>query len=197
MKFLKEISSIPANDDEDLLESVNNLTTYKFDLINLSMKISISVIYAFGLGYSLFYCNGKIISTFIRFLILFLLTYYLIKVLHEFIHALTLPKIFSNNVNLLFNFKILSVNVYSNSSVSKYRVILFLLIPIIILTFIPTILSYLLGFNIYLYVLASINAILSSKDILNLILVIKNIDNDCNILIKPNKLYYNKNTGKE
>lgn len=196
MKFLKEISSIPAN-DEDLLESVNNLTTYKFNFINLLIKISISIIYAFGLGYSLFYCNGKIISTFIRFLMLFLLTYYLIKVLHEFIHALTLPKIFSNNVNLLFNFKTLSVNVYSNSSVSKYRIIFFLLIPIIILTFIPTILSYLLGFNIYLYVLASVNAILSSKDILNLILVIKNINNDYNILIKPNKLYYNKNTGKE
>ncbi|AYE32976.1 metalloprotease family protein [Clostridium septicum] len=196
MKFLKEISSIPTN-DEDLLESVNNLTTYKFNFINLLIKISISIIYAFGLGYSLFYCNGKIISTFIRFLMLFLLTYYLIKVLHEFIHALTLPKIFSNNVNLLFNFKTLSVNVYSNSSVSKYRIIFFLLIPIIILTFIPTILSYLLGFNIYLYVLASVNAILSSKDILNLILVIKNINNDYNILIKPNKLYYNKNTGKE
>ncbi|ATD55078.1 metalloprotease family protein [Clostridium chauvoei] len=193
MKILKNNNQSFDNDIDSIsIKSITKLHDNKFKSIKLLTGTFIASIYAFGFGYSLSYCTGKVIYTGISFLILFALTYYIIMMLHEFIHSLILPNCLSESVIIRYNLKRLSIYAYSNIEISKGRMLLTLAMPLLLLTIIPTIISYILGFSIYLYVLASVNAIISAEDFMNFFLIVKNTPNNSKIYMKDEKLYYNE-----
>lgn len=192
MKILKDNNQNFMEDMDDIpIKPITKLYDNKFKRIKLLTGTFIASIYAFGFGYSLSYYTGKVIHTGINFLIFFALTYYIIMILHEFIHSLILPNCLSENIIVIYNLKKLSIYAYSNKEVSKGRLLLTLVVPLILLTIIPTVISYILGFNIYLYVLASANAIICTEDFMNFFLLIKNTPSNSKIYMRDGKLYYN------
>ena len=160
-------------------ESISDKNTiiYKndFSTIILILKVIVAMIYAFGLGYSLFFFGNDYIKAGIKFLILLILSYIFIDFPYSLLKALFLPKVFNKDIiNLQLNPYTMGIDISSNIKIDKVRVILSLIIPFILLAVIPTIASYILEFNMYLYVLASSSAIISIKDLVYLILIIKN-----------------------
>lgn len=159
----------------------------------LIFKVIIAVIYAFGLGYSLFFFGDDFIKVGIKFVLFLIPLYYVIDLPYSIIKSLLLPKAFSNEeVMIAINPLTLDSTIITKNVVSKSRYILSILIPSILLTFIPTILSYFLEFNFYLYLIASSTAIISIKDIIYLLNILKHNYKGSNIKLNLNNIIIEK-----
>lgn len=147
----------------------------KFSTIILISKIVVAMVYAFGLGYSLFFLGEDYIKVGIKFLGLLIIFYIFIDFPYSFLKVLFLPKVFHKDIiHLQLNPYTMAIDISSKLKISIFRVIISLITPFILLAVIPTIVSYILEFNMYLYVLASSSAIIATKDLIYLILIIKN-----------------------
>lgn len=143
-----------------------------FFSIVLLMKVIVASIYAFGLGYSLFYFGDDFIKVGIKFLVLLVVLYFISEIPYAFLKAIFFPNPFKKDVVKL-EFNPLNMNIYvsSNKPVKKVRLIVSLILPFILLGFIPTIVNYILEFNIYIYAIASSCAIISVPDLIFSILI--------------------------
>lgn len=161
--------------NETPLEESNIINKRNYSSIILISKVIVAIIYAFGLGYSLFFFGDKFIKAGLNFLALLIISYIIIEYPYALLKALFLPKVFEkDNINLQINPYTMTINICSKIKVSKSRLILSLIAPFIILVIAPTIASYVLEFNMYFYVIASSSAIVATKDLVYLVAIIKN-----------------------
>lgn len=188
--------SILNNDTE--LEENSISESYKVNKKNLSaliltIKVLVALLYAFGLGYSLFFFGEDFIHVGLKFLYLLILAYIFIDFPLSFFKALLLPKTFDKDkIILSLNPYNLSIDICSKIKISKISVILSFIIPFIFLAIIPTILSYKLEFNIYLYVLGTVSAIIGTKDLIYSILILKNYSLGSTIQLTTDEfIFYN------
>lgn len=185
------------NKDTDLEENSTS-ESYKVNKKDLSaliltIKVLVALLYAFGLGYSLFFFGEDYIKVGLKFLYLMILAYIFIDFPLSFLKALLLPKTFDKDKIILnLNPYNLSIDICSNIKISKTSVILSFIIPFIFLAIIPTILSYKLEFNIYLYVLGTVSAIIGTKDLIYSLLILKNYSLGSTIKLTPDEfIFYN------
>ena len=139
------------------------------------IKVIVALLYAFGLGYSLFFFGDNFIKVGLFFLPLLIISYILMEFPYALLQSLLLPKAFSHdNINLYFNPFTLAISITSKARITKIRVILSLITPFLILSLIPTLASFLLEFNVYYYAIGSAAAIIGTKYIIYALLIIKN-----------------------
>lgn len=159
----------------------------------LIFKVIIAVLYAFGLGYSLFFFGDNFIKVGVKFVLILIPLYYIIDLPYSIIKSLLLPKVFSNDeIIIALNPLTLESTIITKSVVSKSRYILSILIPFILFSVVPTILSYYLEFNFYLYLIASAAAIISMKDIIYLLNILKYNFKGSNIKLNLNNIIIEK-----
>jgi hypothetical protein len=176
---------------ESVVDENNIIDKGKFYTIILISKVIVALVYAFGLGYSLFFLGDDYIKVGIKFLGLLIILYMFIDFPYSFLKALFLPKVFNKDIiNLQLNPYTMAIDISSNIKISKIRVILSIIIPFILLAVIPTIASYILEFNMYLYLLASSSAIIATKDLIYLILIIKNNTKGSKIKLSKNEFIF-------
>ncbi|MBD7915340.1 DUF3267 domain-containing protein [Clostridium sp. Sa3CUN1] len=185
------------NNNTELGEN-STLESYKVNKKNLAgliltIKVIVALLYAFGLGYSLFFFGEDYIKVGLRFLCLLILAYIFIDFPLSFLKALLLPKTFDKDkIILSLNPYNLSIDICSNIKISKMSVILSFILPFIFLSIIPTVLSYKLEFNIYLYVLGTVSAIIGTKDLIYSLLILKNYSLGSTIKLTPDEfIFYN------
>ncbi|MGG7059749.1 metalloprotease family protein [Clostridium nigeriense] len=177
--------------NESMLDENNLIDKGKFSTIILISKVIVAMVYAFGLGYSLFFLGDNYIKVGVKFLGLLIISYIFIDFPYSFFKALFLPKVFNKDtITLQLNPYTLAIDISSKINISIARVIISIVIPFILLVVIPTIVSYILEFNMYLYLLASSSAIIATKDIIYLILIIKNYSKGSKIKLSTNEIIF-------
>ncbi len=163
--------------DENLIENTleNDVIIDKsnYSSIILFLKVVVATLYAFGLGYSLFFLGDDFVHVGLLFLALLVISYILIEYPYAFLKALFLPKVFDkDNINLKLNPFTSAIDIVSKIPISKGRIAISILLPFILLVVVPTIVSYKLEFNMYLYLIASSSAIIATKDIIYLLVIL-------------------------
>ncbi|MFR4231117.1 DUF3267 domain-containing protein, partial [Clostridium sp.] len=161
-------------------------------------RILFILIYGFGLGYIIGLASVTIHDVKViifNFILFYICNFYLIQIPHEFIHMLFYPNPFKNNKMIFFNKKRI-VTTELSEFIKPLLLVLSLITPFILFSILPLIAIYFIGFNIYLYTLSFANAILSSDDLLNIILqlfVKKNQYGKKRLYIIPNDYNYLNN----
>lgn len=177
--------------NESMLDDNNLIDKGKFSTIILISKVIVAMVYAFGLGYSLFFLGDNYIKVGVKFIGLLIISYIFIDFPYSFFKALFLPKVFNKDIiTLQLNPYTLAIDISSKINISIARVIISIVIPFILLVVIPTIVSYILEFNMYLYLLASSSAVIATKDIIYLILIIKNYSKGSKIKLSINEIIF-------
>ncbi|MGG7143237.1 metalloprotease family protein [Clostridium nigeriense] len=177
--------------NESMVDENTLIDKGKFSTIVLISKVIVAMVYAFGLGYSLFFLGENYIKVGIKFLSLLIISYIFIDFPYSFLKALFLPKVFNKDtINLQVNPYTLAIDISSRINISIVRIIMSIIIPFILLAIIPTIASYILEFNMYLYLLASSSAIIATKDIIYLILIIKKYSKGSKIKLSTNQIIF-------
>lgn len=190
-----KISIAKNNEDltEDYLDNHNIIYISKYLTLIFFFKVIVAIAYAFGLGYSLFFVGDEYIKVGKIFLALLIISYIVIEYPYALIKALFLPMVFKkDNINLVINPFTMNINIKSKIKISKIRIIISSLVPCILLAVIPTIASYILEFNLYLYAIASAAAIISVRDIIYLLVIIKNYFMGDFIQLELNKFIFYK-----
>ncbi|MBE6054501.1 MAG: DUF3267 domain-containing protein [Clostridium sartagoforme] len=165
-----------------------------YSAIILFTKVIVAIIYAFGLGYSLFFLGDDFIKEGLVFLALLIISYIIIEIPYALIKSLFLPKVFEkDNIRLLINPFTMAIDICSNIKISRIRYIFSILIPFIIFAIVPTIASYILEFHMYLYVIASASAIIATKDIMYLIILLINHSKGNSFKIELNEFIFKDN----
>ncbi len=176
---------------EDSSNNYNIIDKENYSSIIFFLKVLVAISYAFGLGYSLFFLGDDYIHVGKTFFALLIISYIFIEYPYAFIKALFLPKVLKkDNINLEINPFTMAIDISSKVKISKVRIIFSLIVPCILFAVIPTIASYMLEFNIYLYAIASSAAIISVKDIIYLIILIKNNSLGNKIKLESNEFIF-------
>ncbi len=166
-----------VKNDENLIENTSEndviIDKSNYSSIILFLKVIVATLYAFGLGYSLFFLGDDFIHVGLLFLALLVISYILIEYPYAFLKALFLPKVFhKDNITLKINPFTSAIEIVSKIAISKGRITISILLPFILLVVVPTIVSYKLEFNMYLYLIASSSAIIATKDIIYLLVIL-------------------------
>ena len=183
------------NKNEDSIDEHNKGHIVKEDFFSLILfiKVIIAAVYAFGLGYSLFYTGDDFIKVGLKFLIILIVLYFLMEFPYAVIKASLLPNAFKKDIiKLNLNPYNMSISLSSKKPISKDRVLIASIIPFIILALAPTIISYILEFNLYLYAIASASAIISMSDLIFSIILIKDESVGEKLVLTPYE-YVNSN----
>ena len=144
----------------------------------LFIKVIVALIYAFYLGYNLFFSGDNYIKYGVKFLMLLILIYLFIDLPYNIFKALFLPGAFEkNNIILEINPFNLAIDITTKKEISKISLIFSILISILIFSLIPNILLIIYGFNIYTYAVASATTIYIVRDLYYFILLLNNINN--------------------
>lgn len=176
---------------EDSLDNHNIIDKENYSSVIFFLKVLVATLYAFGLGYSLFFLGDDFIHVGKLFLALLIISYIFIEYPYAFIKALFLPKVLKkDNINLEINPFTMAIDIRSKIKISKVRIIFSLIIPCILFAVIPTIASYMLEFNIYLYAIAAAAAIISTKDIIYLLIILKNYSLGNSIQLESNEFIF-------
>lgn len=169
-----------------------NRTTY----LNLRLVIRtiLSLPLAFYLGYSLYYsCNSisDIKSFILSFIITYILSFYLLQIPHELIHYIIYSNFLSdpNAKNKLLNRKRFITSTY-NGEINYVRSLIGLFAPILIISSILSTILILKGFNIIIYGIMWANLIISSEDILNILIYLISNNEIKGIYELPNNYDY-------
>ena len=170
----KDYETDEKNDNNSLLKD-------NYQGLILFIKVIIATIYSFGLGYNLYYYSEKIIPNFflsLKYLIIFYLGLEFIYILFS---SFLLPKALNNNV--IVNLRLFKSTNQAENNVSKTRLIVSLLIPFIILSLIPTLISFAYSFNPILYSFLYASTIKAASYIIySLIILLKDFNEE--ILVK-------------
>ena len=185
-------------DSENILCPIEDYNRDKYLNRRIFIRIIFVLLYGYGFGYMLGIESTTIKDvklTIINFIIFYILSFYLIQIPHEFIHTLFYKKPFKNSSNsLLFFNKKRIVTVELNEEIHPILLCLNLIMPFILFSIIPLIVICCLGeFDLYLYSLSFANAILSSDDLLNIVLqfFVKSNEEGCKkLFVIPNNYDY-------
>lgn len=170
-------------DSENIISPIKDYNRDKYLNRRVFIRILFTLIYGYGFGYILAIeatTIQEIKITIINFIVFYILSFYLIQIPHEFIHTLFYKKPFKNSGNTLvfFNKKRI-VTSELNEEIHSTLLCLSLIMPFILFSIMPLIIIQYLGYvDLYLYSLSFANAILSSDDLLNIIL---------QLFVKPNE----------
>lgn len=170
-------------DSENIISPIKDYNRDKYLNRRVFIRILFTLIYGYGFGYMLAIEATNIQEikiTIINFIVFYILSFYLIQIPHEFIHTLFYKKPFKNRGNTLvfFNKKRI-VTSELNEEIHSTLLCISLIIPFVLFSIMPLIIMQYLGqFDLYLYSLSFANAILSSDDLLNIIL---------QFFVKPNE----------
>lgn len=162
-------------DSENIICPIENYNRDKYLNRRILIRILFILLYGYGFGYMLASYSTTIRDIkiiIINFIIFYILSFYLIQIPHEFIHTLFYKKPFKNTNNSLifFNNKRI-VTSELNEEIHPTLLCFNLIMPFILFSLLPLIVVKCLGeFDLYLYSLSFANAILSSDDLLNIVL---------------------------
>lgn len=183
-------------DNANIICPIEFFNRDKYLNLRLLVRIMFILFYGFGFGYSIYF-NVSSVSELkiylLSFAILYFLIFYLIQIPHEFIHSLFYKNPFKNKVNkLIFFNKNRLLTSELTEEINSFMLFLSLITPFLIFSLIPLIIISVIGFNLNLYALSFANAILSSEDLLNIILeLISDTNNGCkSLFIIPNNYDY-------
>ena len=162
-------------DSKNIICPIENYDRDKYLNRRILIRILFILLYGFGFGYMLAIYDTTIHEIkviVVNFIIFYILSFYLIQIPHEFIHTLFYKKPFKNNNNsLVFFNKKRIVTSQLNEEIHSALLCFNLIMPFILFSVLPLIAIAWLGeFDLYLYSLSFANAILSSDDLLNIIL---------------------------
>ncbi|WP_291648085.1 metalloprotease family protein [Clostridium sp.] len=183
------------NKNNDSVDEHNNghIIKEEFSSLILLIKVIIASIYAFGLGYSLFYSGDDFVKVGIKFLLILIVLYFIMEFPYALLKVSLLPNAFNKDIiKLNLNPYSMSISISSTKPISKDRVLIASTVPFIILALAPTIISYILEFNIYLYAIASASAIISMSDLIFSIILIRDESVGESLIITPYE-YINSN----
>lgn len=181
-------------DCEFILSPISKFNRTTYLNLRLLIRTIFSIPLAFYFGYSIYYncfSIADIKSFILTFVITYFLAFYLIQIPHELIHYV----IYSNflldqkaKIKLL-NRKRFITSTY-NGEMSAIRSLLGLLAPIFIISSILSTILLLKGFNIIIYGIMWANLIVSSEDILNILIYLVYNDETKGIYELPNDYNY-------
>ena len=191
-------------DSENIICPIKDYDRDKYLNRRIIIRILFVILYGYELGYMLALNSNTINDikvTVINFVLFYALNFYLIQIPHEFIHTLFYSKAFTNKKNKLVFFnkkRIVTTELEENTN--TWLMILSLITPFLLFSILPIVLINNIGFDIYLYSLSFANAILSSEDLLNIILLFfskKNDEGKKTLYVIPNNYDYllNNNTS--
>ena len=171
-RFIKKAGDY---DSENIICPIENYDRDKYLNRRILIRILFILLYGYGFGYMLAsYATTiqEIKVIIVNCVIFYILSFYLIQIPHEFIHTLFYKKPFKNNNNsLVFFNKKRIVTSQLNEEIHSALLCFNLIMPFILFSVLPLIAIAWLGeFDLYLYSLSFANAILSSDDLLNIIL---------------------------
>lgn len=200
-KFIKKAGDY---DSENIVCPIEDYDRDKYLNRRILIRILFILLYGYGFGYMMAIESSTIQNlkmVVINFVIFYILNFYLIQIPHEFIHTLFYKNPFKNNNSLVFFNKKRIVTVELNENIHPTLLCLNLIMPFILFSILPLILIYCLKkFDLYLYSLSFANSILSSDDLLNIVLqfFIKSNEEGCKrLFVVPNNYDYlinNKNS---
>ena len=184
-------------DSENIICPIKDYDRDKYLNRRIIIRILFVILYGYGLGY-IIALNSNTINdikiTVINFTLFYVINFYLIQIPHEFIHILFYSKAFSNKKNkLVFLNKKRIVTTELEEDTNQWLMILSLITPFLLFSILPIVLISNIGFDIYLYTLSFANAILSSEDLLNIILLFfskKNNEGKKTLYVIPNNYDY-------
>lgn len=164
-----------------------------FSLLTLIVKVIIACVYAFSLGYRLFFTGDNFLKLGLKFLFVLIITYLFIGFPYSFFKASLLPNAFNKNiVELKINPFNMHIYISSNKPIKRNRVLISLILPSLIFIIIPNMINLISEFNIFLYAITSAGSIIACEDLLFSILLIKNDILGEDIIITPFE-YINSN----
>lgn len=171
-RFIKKAGDY---DSENIICPIENYDRDKYLNRRILIRILFILLYGFGFGYMLAIYDTTIHEIkviVVNFIIFYILNFYLIQIPHEFIHTLFYKNPFKNtNNSLVFFNKKRIVTSELNEEIHPALLCFNLIMPFILFSLLPLIAIECLGeFDLYLYSLSFANAILSSDDLLNIIL---------------------------
>lgn len=171
-RFIKKAGDY---DSENIICPIENYDRDKYLNRRILIRILFILLYGFGFGYMLAIYDTTIHEIkviVVNFIIFYILSFYLIQIPHEFIHTLFYKNPFKNtNNSLVFFNKKRIVTSELNEEIHPALLCFNLIMPFILFSLLPLIAIECLGeFDLYLYSLSFANAILSSDDLLNIIL---------------------------
>ena len=185
-------------DSENILCPIEDYNRDKYLNRRILIRILFILLYGYGFGYMLGSYSTTIQDikiTIANFIIFYILSFYLIQIPHEFIHTLFYKNPFKNTNNSLvfFNNKRI-VTSELKEEIHSALLCLNLIMPFILFSILPLIVIYCLGeFDLYLYSLSFANSILSSDDLLNIVLqfFVKSNEEGCKkLFVIPNNYDY-------
>ena len=169
----KFIRGIEECDSENIICPIEGYDRYKYLNRRLLIRVLLMIPYGYNFGYNLasYKSIEDIKIVFIKLIVFYLISFYLIQIPHEFIHCMFYkhPLKSPKNSLIFFNNKRI-VTSELNEYIHPIMLIINLITPFILFSIFPLILNIYLGFNLYLYALSFANSILSSDDLLNIIL---------------------------
>lgn len=192
-KFFKNKSDF---DNAYIICPIKFFNRDKYLNFRLLIRIMFISLYGFGFGYSIYfnvYSLSDLKVYLISFTLLYFLIFYLIQIPHEFIHALFYKNPFKDNINKLIFFNKGRIFISElTQPIKGYRLFFSLISPFFIFTIVPLITISIIGFNLNLYALSFANAILSSEDLLNIILQLISDNNNGykSLFVIPNNYEY-------
>ena len=194
-RFIKKAGDY---DSENIICPIEDYHRDKYLNRRILIRILFILLYGYGFGYMLGSYSTTIQDikiTIANFIIFYILSFYLIQIPHEFIHTLFYKNPFKNTNNSLvfFNNKRI-VTSELKEEIHSALLCLNLIMPFILFSILPLIVIYCLGeFDLYLYSLSFANAILSSDDLLNIVLqfFVKSNEEGCKkLFVIPNNYDY-------
>ncbi|MEN8076259.1 metalloprotease family protein [Clostridioides difficile] len=191
-------------DSENIICPIEDYNRDKFLNRRIFVRVLFALLYCFGFGYMLAFNSGSIKDvkiSILNFVLFYIVSFYLIQIPHEFIHTIFYKMPFKNKKNrLVFFNKKRIVTTELEENIRPVMLCISLITPFILFTIIPLITIKYIGFDLYLYSLSFANAILSSDDIVNIVLqlFVKKGDNGYKkLFVIPNNYDYlieNSNT---
>ncbi|MGL5378993.1 hypothetical protein [Clostridium sp.] len=182
MKILNETSSTENLLDEAYLNDYKNIWDNKyisFKSIRTILNVLFTCSYAFGLGYTIYYYQDGLFHFIKTFGLLYLTLLILNKVITTLFPILFLD---SENTSLVYSFKKPIFDYKYLGSLSKVKLFLVLFLPFLLFTCVPTIISLVSGFNIFLYALSASSIIFTGVNAISFVILIfkhKEANNFC------------------
>lgn len=189
MKYINEAFPIYHEEFSECynIELINNTNMIYQNKALIILFLSIFYFLCFILGVIMFTYHNFAFKYFFYFLLFLIFLSLIVIPLHLFLHTLTLPsKNFEGSIVFGFDKSKFNFFAYYKNKLTKFRLLLSLLLPFIALTIIPTVVIILTPATMYLYAIICLNTILSVFDLY-----------DCYILIvkgrtKEKKCFYIK-----
>lgn len=171
MKILNETNSEENPLDEDYRNYYKNIWDNKyisFKSIRTILNVLFTCSYAFGLGYTIYYYQDGLLHFIKTFGLLYLTLLILNKVIITLFPILFLD---SENTCLVYSFKKHIFNYKYLGSLNKVKLFLVLFLPFLVFTCVPTIISLVSGFNIFLYALSASSIIFTGVNAISFIIL--------------------------